>query len=55
MYEKDKKKDFECNKNKFPLWLLIILICFIISTGLGILFVMRNNNKKFQNFGFRFY
>jgi len=53
--KKDNEKYNECN-NKFPLWLFIILIILIISTSLGILFVMKQNkNNKFQNFGFRFY
>ena len=41
-------------KNKFPVWVLFLLIGLILALGLFFMYKI-NEPKKVQNFGFRFY
>jgi hypothetical protein len=48
----DNKKPHK--KNKFPVWLLFLVVGLIIAIGLFFTYKI-NEPKKVQNFGFRFY
>jgi len=41
-------------KKKFPLWILLLIIGLILAIGLFFTYKIKDN-KKVQNFGFRFY
>ena len=41
-------------KKKFPLWMLLAIICCILGIGLFFNYRLKNLNKL-QNFGFHFY
>ena len=52
-YNKNSHKKVH-KKNKFPVWVLFLLIGLILALGLFFMYKI-NEPKKVQNFGFRFY
>lgn len=62
MYFKDEKEkynseiieNYNSKSEKFPFWLLVIIIAMIVAVGIALIYMTRKD-KKSQNFGFRFY
>ena len=63
MYYKDEKENFKFSNtvehfdngknSKFPM--CIVIVAIIVAIGLGVLYFMRHDSKRTQNFGFLFY